>query len=80
MNNFNGETKRAADTLELDLHEAGVAVTAIHGDRSQAEREEAAVSAAEPGAQQKQRRGILVYSFGRGMTITKRDSLYAVYP
>mmetsp|Transcript_124193 Transcript_124193/g.310467 ORF Transcript_124193/g.310467 Transcript_124193/m.310467 type:complete len:294 (-) Transcript_124193:205-1086(-) len=35
------ETKRAADTLELDLHEAGVAVTAIHGDRSQSEREEA---------------------------------------
>merc|ERR1711971_477461 len=35
------ETKRAADTLELDLHEKGVPVTAIHGDRSQAEREEA---------------------------------------
>merc|ERR1740139_1499587 len=35
------ETKRAADTLELDLHEAGVGVTAIHGDRSQSEREEA---------------------------------------
>lgn len=35
------ETKRAADTLELELHEAGVPVTAIHGDRSQAEREEA---------------------------------------
>merc|ERR1719343_1743529 len=35
------ETKRAADTLELSLHEAGVAVTAIHGDRSQQQREEA---------------------------------------
>jgi len=35
------ETKRSADTLELDLHESGVAVTAIHGDRSQVEREEA---------------------------------------
>jgi len=35
------ETKRAADSLELDLHESGVSVTAIHGDRSQAEREEA---------------------------------------
>merc|ERR1719476_442908 len=35
------ETKRAADTLELSLHESGVAVTAIHGDRSQQEREEA---------------------------------------
>merc|ERR1712110_284338 len=35
------ETKRAADTLELDLHVAGVKVTAIHGDRTQAEREEA---------------------------------------
>merc|ERR1712190_462392 len=35
------ETKRAADTLELDLHESGVKVTAIHGDRSQQEREEA---------------------------------------
>jgi len=35
------ETKRSADTLELDLHEAGVKVTAIHGDRSQQEREEA---------------------------------------
>lgn len=35
------ETKRAADTLELDLHEAGVKVTAIHGDRSQTERESA---------------------------------------
>jgi len=35
------ETKRAADTLELELHEKGVNVTAIHGDRSQQEREEA---------------------------------------
>eukprot|EP00928_Gymnodinium_smaydae_P053631 TRINITY_DN37579_c0_g1_i1.p1 TRINITY_DN37579_c0_g1~~TRINITY_DN37579_c0_g1_i1.p1 ORF type:complete len:617 (-),score=119.31 TRINITY_DN37579_c0_g1_i1:202-1992(-) len=35
------ETKRAADQLELDLHNSGVAVTAIHGDRSQSEREEA---------------------------------------
>merc|ERR1719321_2571806 len=35
------ETKRAADTLELELHNAGVNVTAIHGDRSQTEREEA---------------------------------------
>mmetsp|Transcript_124190 Transcript_124190/g.310451 ORF Transcript_124190/g.310451 Transcript_124190/m.310451 type:complete len:630 (-) Transcript_124190:548-2437(-) len=35
------ETKRAADNLELELHEAGVPVTAIHGDRTQQEREEA---------------------------------------
>merc|ERR1712232_799024 len=35
------ETKRAADTSELDLHNAGVKVTAIHGDRSQSERESA---------------------------------------
>jgi len=35
------ETKRAADTLELDLHAAGTSVTAIHGDRTQTEREEA---------------------------------------
>merc|ERR1712096_547059 len=35
------ETKRAADQLELDLYESGVSVTAIHGDRSQSEREEA---------------------------------------
>jgi len=35
------ETKRAADTLEMDLHNAGTAVTAIHGDRTQTEREEA---------------------------------------
>merc|ERR1712124_15964 len=27
------ETKRAADSLERDLWQAGVAVTAIHGDR-----------------------------------------------
>merc|ERR1712113_312617 len=35
------ETKRGVDTLEMDLHEAGVKVTAIHGDRSQQERDEA---------------------------------------
>jgi len=35
------ETKKAADTLELELYQSGVAVTAIHGDRSQQEREEA---------------------------------------
>lgn len=35
------ETKRAADQLELDLHTAGISVTAIHGDRSQSERESA---------------------------------------
>merc|ERR1712151_1407777 len=35
------ETKRSADTLELDLHEKGVAVACIHGDRSQQERMEA---------------------------------------
>merc|ERR1719324_1216425 len=35
------ETKRAADALELDLHEQGVKVACIHGDRSQTEREEA---------------------------------------
>jgi len=35
------ETKRAVDTLEVELYEAGVSVTAIHGDRSQSEREEA---------------------------------------
>jgi ATP-dependent RNA helicase DDX3X len=35
------ETKKSADNLELDLHQSGVAVTAIHGDRSQTEREEA---------------------------------------
>jgi len=35
------ETKRGADALELDLHQRNIAVTAIHGDRSQAEREEA---------------------------------------
>jgi len=43
------ETKRSADTLELDLHQAGVPVAAIHGDRSQAEREEA-LSAFKSGA------------------------------
>merc|ERR1719444_550094 len=35
------ETKRAADTLELELHEAGTSVCAIHGDRTQQQREEA---------------------------------------
>jgi len=35
------ETKKAADSLELDLHQSGVKVTAIHGDRTQGEREEA---------------------------------------
>lgn len=35
------ETKKSADQLELDLHHAGVNVTAIHGDRSQSQREEA---------------------------------------
>lgn len=35
------ETKKSADTLELDLHNAGIRVAAIHGDRSQTEREEA---------------------------------------
>merc|ERR1719493_35734 len=35
------ETKKAADTLEIALYNAGVKVTAIHGDRSQQEREEA---------------------------------------
>jgi ATP-dependent RNA helicase DDX3X len=35
------ETKKSADSLELDLHQSGVAVTAIHGDRTQVEREEA---------------------------------------
>jgi len=35
------ETKRAADQLELDLHNDGISVTAIHGDRTQTEREEA---------------------------------------
>merc|ERR1711874_247393 len=35
------EKKRSVDTLELDLYNEGVKVTAIHGDRSQVEREEA---------------------------------------
>jgi len=35
------ETKRAADTLEMELHNDGISVTAIHGDRSQTERESA---------------------------------------
>eukprot|EP00747_Dinoflagellata_sp_TGD_P092444 gnl/TRDRNA2_/TRDRNA2_165415_c0_seq1.p1 gnl/TRDRNA2_/TRDRNA2_165415_c0~~gnl/TRDRNA2_/TRDRNA2_165415_c0_seq1.p1 ORF type:complete len:646 (-),score=112.00 gnl/TRDRNA2_/TRDRNA2_165415_c0_seq1:259-2196(-) len=43
------ETKRGADSLEMDLHEKGVSVTAIHGDRSQPEREEA-LSAFKSGA------------------------------
>jgi len=43
------ETKRAADTLELELYRSGVAVTAIHGDRSQSERLEA-LHAFETGA------------------------------
>jgi ATP-dependent RNA helicase DDX3X len=38
------ETKRGADSLEMYLHEKGVAVTAIHGDRTQSEREEALVA------------------------------------
>eukprot|EP00929_Paragymnodinium_shiwhaense_P090676 TRINITY_DN5082_c0_g1_i1.p1 TRINITY_DN5082_c0_g1~~TRINITY_DN5082_c0_g1_i1.p1 ORF type:complete len:637 (+),score=131.14 TRINITY_DN5082_c0_g1_i1:94-2004(+) len=35
------DTKRAADQLELELYNDGVAVACIHGDRSQSEREEA---------------------------------------
>merc|ERR1719217_1956293 len=35
------ETKRSADDLERELHGRGVPVCAIHGDRSQTEREEA---------------------------------------
>jgi ATP-dependent RNA helicase DDX3X len=35
------ETKKGADTLESDLYAKGVQVAAIHGDRSQAEREAA---------------------------------------
>jgi len=35
------ETKRAADTLELELHEKGMNCCAIHGDRTQDERESA---------------------------------------
>lgn len=35
------ETKRAADQLEMELHNAGNSVTAIHGDRTQQERESA---------------------------------------
>eukprot|EP00930_Biecheleria_cincta_P065890 TRINITY_DN517_c0_g2_i1.p1 TRINITY_DN517_c0_g2~~TRINITY_DN517_c0_g2_i1.p1 ORF type:complete len:591 (+),score=119.27 TRINITY_DN517_c0_g2_i1:54-1826(+) len=35
------QTKRSADSLELELHEAGVSVACIHGDRSQQERESA---------------------------------------
>jgi len=43
------ETKRAADVLEIELYQAGVPVTAIHGDRSQTEREEA-ITAFKSGA------------------------------
>eukprot|EP00931_Biecheleriopsis_adriatica_P115722 TRINITY_DN91487_c0_g1_i1.p1 TRINITY_DN91487_c0_g1~~TRINITY_DN91487_c0_g1_i1.p1 ORF type:complete len:602 (+),score=103.94 TRINITY_DN91487_c0_g1_i1:78-1883(+) len=35
------ETKRGADALEIDLHQRDMAVTAIHGDRTQIEREQA---------------------------------------
>lgn len=35
------ETKRGADALERELYDKNVSVTAIHGDRTQAEREEA---------------------------------------
>jgi ATP-dependent RNA helicase DDX3X len=35
------ETKKSADTLEMELLDNGVPVCAIHGDRSQTEREEA---------------------------------------
>lgn len=35
------ETKRGADALEMDLHQRNVSVAAIHGDRTQTEREEA---------------------------------------
>lgn len=35
------ETKKDADKLEIELYESGVKVTAIHGDRSQEQREEA---------------------------------------
>ncbi len=35
------ETKRGADSLEAELYEKGVKVAAIHGDRSQTEREDA---------------------------------------
>lgn len=43
------ETKKSADELEVKLYESGVAVTAIHGDRSQEQREEA-LSAFKSGA------------------------------
>merc|ERR1712050_812081 len=43
------EKKRSVDTLEMDLYNEGVKVTAIHGDRSQVEREEA-LSAFKSGA------------------------------
>lgn len=35
------ETKKSADTLELELHQKNVNVTCIHGDRSQTERNDA---------------------------------------
>jgi len=35
------ETKRGADALEMNLHQRDVSVAAIHGDRTQTEREEA---------------------------------------
>ncbi|CAE7578638.1 PL10A [Symbiodinium sp. CCMP2456] len=35
------ETKRGADSLEIELHKNGISVAAIHGDRSQIQREEA---------------------------------------
>merc|ERR1719393_614216 len=35
------ETKRGADELERDLYDGGFRVCAIHGDRSQADREDA---------------------------------------
>jgi ATP-dependent RNA helicase DDX3X len=43
------ETKKSADELELELYNAGLKVTAIHGDRSQQQREEA-LSAFKTGA------------------------------
>jgi ATP-dependent RNA helicase DDX3X len=43
------ETKKSANELELDLYNDGVSVTAIHGDRSQSQREEA-LSAFKTGA------------------------------
>jgi ATP-dependent RNA helicase DDX3X len=43
------ETKKSADELEMELYQNGVKVTAIHGDRSQTQREEA-LSAFKTGA------------------------------